>query len=307
MANKAKMTDDDFNEEQLFGPEKTAPAQRPRAAAGNPLAKYFRAPGMNVRLPTGGKFLPKGSVEFTMSGEVPVFPMRAADELLMKSPDALMSGYAIEKMLESCVPAIHNPREISTPDLDVLLLAVRAASYGDKMEIETTCPKCGNKDQFECSLGAILGTIKEGDIDNSVRMSPDVIAYVKPYTLDVATRLSLAAFQEARRVQAMDGDEIANQSVVSQSFRRLSDMNLQLMAESVMSVAVPEGVVTDRDQIIEFVNNAPSQWTKKIEDRLRELNTMGVDKGVNVQCSACNHEWRTEIEFDPTSFFGQGS
>ena len=81
------------------------------------LKKYYRMPGVHIRLPTNGAFMPPGSVEFTMSGDIPVYPMRGADELLLKSPDALMSGYAIEELLKSCVPAIQFPRLVSSPDL----------------------------------------------------------------------------------------------------------------------------------------------------------------------------------------------
>lgn len=296
----AKVQSDDFDENVLF--EKAA-------IAGNPLAKYFRMPGFHVRLPTNGVFLPKGAVTFTMAGEIPVYPMRAADEILMKSPDALMSGYALEKMLESCVPDIKTPRLISTPDLDVLLLAVRAASYGETMQIETVCPNCGNQDHFDCSLPAILSTVKDEPIDNEVRLTDQIVVYLRPYTLDVATRVSLTAFQEARKVQALDAteNEDAKQAGISESFRRLTDLNITMMAESIVKVVIPEGTVTDPRQIAEFIGNAPTAWTKKIDAKLKDLNAMGMDKGIDVECSNCHHKWRTEVEFDPTSFFDLGS
>ena len=104
-------------------------------AGANPLTKYFRIPGVHIKLPTHGAFMPTGSVAFTMNDEVPVYPMRGMDELLLKSPDALMNGYAIEKLIESCVPAIKFPRLISSPDLDVILMAIRAATYGETITL----------------------------------------------------------------------------------------------------------------------------------------------------------------------------
>ena len=38
----------------------------------NPLAKYFRTPGVHVPLPTNGAFMPPGGIEFDMKGTVPV-------------------------------------------------------------------------------------------------------------------------------------------------------------------------------------------------------------------------------------------
>src|SRR4051794_13716092 len=166
---------------------------------GNPLAKYYRIPGLHVKLPTNGAFLPPGSIEFTAAGDIPVLPMAAKDELLLKSPDALMSGYALERLLESCVPAIHTPRLIATQDLDVLLLAIRAATYGDVMTLDATCPQCDTTVEIKCHLPALLATMQKVDPNAAIRLSDEVMAFVRPYNLGNATVLALASFEEARK------------------------------------------------------------------------------------------------------------
>lgn len=307
--------DDDFDEAAMFGqqastmsPQAVVGAPAAPAKAGNPLAGYFRKPGLHVKLPSGGAYLPKGAVELTMTGEVPVYPMRAADELLMKSPDALMSGYAIEKLVESCVPAIKTPRLISTPDLDVLLLAIRAASYGEKMEIEVACPKCKHEHAFDVHLPSLLSNIRDLPPENPVRLSPEVVAYVRPYNLQIATQIASAAFQETRRVQMAESQgEDAKNAAINDSFRRMTEMTTHMTAASIERVVVPESVVTDPAAILEFLQNIPVEWDKKIEEALKALNEMGMDKSIAVVCESCSHEWTTQVEFDPSSFFGQGS
>lgn len=303
MANR--QSDDDFDENALFGAPK-APSTHGKTE--NPLAAYFRTPGVHVRLPTGGKFMPEGSISFTMANEVPVYPMRAADELLMKSPDALMSGYALEQMLDSCVPAIKNPRLIATCDLDVLLLAIKAASFGENMEVSETCPHCDHVDNFHISLPGMLGTIPTEYPDNAVRLSKDLVVYVRPYNLQIATRVSMAAFNEARSVQraeAMGAD--AAQKAVLDSYGRLTELNLSMMAESIIKIGTPDGIVSDPKFIGEFVQNVKREWTKKIDDKIKELNDFGMDKTVSLTCSACSKDWSTKVEFDPSSFFDPGS
>ena len=51
----------------------------------NPLQKYFRQPKLHVRLPSGGKYYPPGSLDLPESGEVAIYPLTAKDELLLKS------------------------------------------------------------------------------------------------------------------------------------------------------------------------------------------------------------------------------
>jgi hypothetical protein len=98
-------------------------------------------PGVLVALPTKAHSIRLDQLSSPRRNEVEVLPMRAADEILMKSPDALMSGYALEKLIESCVPAIKHPKIVSTPDLDVLLLAIRVASVRQQNGCRSEVPQ----------------------------------------------------------------------------------------------------------------------------------------------------------------------
>ena len=56
----------------------------------NPLKKYYRQPKQFIRLPSGYKYYPEGAIEVSESGEIAVYPMTAKDELIFKTPDALL-------------------------------------------------------------------------------------------------------------------------------------------------------------------------------------------------------------------------
>ena len=280
----------------------------------NPLAAYMRLPGLNVPLPTGGAFLPESEFTPAEDGTVPILPMRAADEYLLKNADALLSGLAIQKLLESCVPAIKNPSLVSTPDLDVLLLAIRAATYGELMEVGAVCPKCGTENAFDCHLPSVLATMKPVPSENPVRLSDEVIAYVRPYNFRNATQIALVTFQETRKVQALQMDPEASETQktaqMNSSLERIANLQADMLAECVYQVATPDGVVNSPEFIAEFVGNISSIWVSEIGTKLSELNeNYGIDKTVQAKCSnpKCQHEWETNIEFDPASFFGTGS
>ncbi len=298
---------DEFNETEMYGRPVPTPHQKE-----NPLSRYYRMPGLHVNLPTQGRFMPQGSIEFTMSQEIPIFPMRGADEMLLKNPDALMSGYALEKLIESCAPAIRLPRQVSAPDLDVLLLAIRIVTYGDKMPLATECPKCHQETEFDCDLPTLLTTMKSVVLENTVRLSDEVVVYVRPFTLENTTLISLASFDEARRMQGIEAqkpDSRTRANEMSKAMERIRLMTMEAVAASIMKVVVPGTEVHDPSAIREFFFNIKKPWTDKIEAKVIELNGMGIDKKLHVVCSnkECAHEWDSEAEFDPASFFDVGS
>jgi hypothetical protein len=75
----------------------------------NPLSSFYRQPKIYVKLPSKGEFYPPGSLDVSANGEYPVYAMTAKDELLFKTPDALLSGQSTVELIKSCIPAITNP------------------------------------------------------------------------------------------------------------------------------------------------------------------------------------------------------
>jgi len=66
----------------------------------NPLKKYFRQPKIYISLPSQGKFYPDGSIEMTENGELPVYSMTAKDEMIIKTPDALLNGSSTVEVIQ---------------------------------------------------------------------------------------------------------------------------------------------------------------------------------------------------------------
>lgn len=276
----------------------------------NPLLKYYRQPGITCRLPSNGRFQDPDNVRFTSSGEISVLPMRAADEMLLKSPDALMSGMAIEKVIKSCVPDIKDPQQLPSPDIDTLLLAIRTATYGPAMNVETDCPACGKANGYDFDVNVILGTVTPLAEEYPVRLNDEILVYLRPFNFKNSTQASLVAFQEARKVQMIDNDQFTDeekQHQLNQSFERINMMNVQMVADCVESVVTPDGAVTNREHISQFIHNVEQKWVANIEANLKEINNAGINKDHAVQCAHCKHEWETTVEFDPASFFGQSS
>jgi hypothetical protein len=282
----------------------------------NPLAAYFRGADVHQMLPTQGQFFDENEIELAINGEVAVLPMTAADEIILKNPDALLNGDALERLFKSCVPAIKAPRKISVPDMDVLLLAIKLASYGDTLEISTTCPNCKTESSFETSIRGILSDITlVKDEDTLVRIDDDMVVYLKPYDFESKTKLDLAAFEEAKLLQhllSMDADDEEKAKLFNESFEKIAELNLDLLSHCIRHIQIPNKadagktiMVSDQKHIREFIRNADKNKIKKINEKLAHLSKSGVNRDIDVQCSneECKHEWTTQMTFDAAHFF----
>lgn len=275
----------------------------------NPLAQYFRTPGVHQALPTQGRFFEEGDIDLAINGEVAILPMTAGDEIILKNPDALLNGDALERLFKSCVPAIRNPRHISVPDMDVLLLAIKLASFGDGLEVEVTCPEC--KKEFETSI-SIRGLLSEAkmvkDEDTMVRVNDDMVIYIRPYNFESKTKLDLATFEETKVYQYIVDAEMSDEDKAkrfNQSFEKIAELNLELVADCITHISVPSAEVRDRQFILDYIRNCDKNVVKKVQEKLKLLGESGIAKDFEVQCSneECNHVWSTNLVFDPSHFF----
>ena len=145
----------------------------------NPLANYFRQPKLYLRLPSHGKFYPEGALDTSEIDEYPVYAMTAKDELMFKTPDALMNGQATVEVIKSCVPAIKNPWQMPSLDLDAVLIAIRMATFGEQMEMHATCPSCQHFNDFTLNLVHYLDKIADTEYNTEINVSPLTI-HIRP-------------------------------------------------------------------------------------------------------------------------------
>ena len=106
------------------------------------------------------------------SGEVGVYPMTAKDEMLLKTPDALLNGEATVTVIQSCIPAIKNAWAMPSIDCDAALMTIRMATYGNKMTVPITVPGTWHSDAGQELNNNVLWFIRnDRDISDSVPVS----------------------------------------------------------------------------------------------------------------------------------------
>lgn len=239
----------------------------------NPLQKYYRQPKIYIRLPSSGSYYPPGSLERSNNGEYPVFSMTARDELLIRTPDALLNGQATVDMIQNCVPNIRNAWEVPAIDVDAILIAIRIATYGEKLDISTMIPGLNEKKTYETDLRLILDRLLSVAFDNLVEIDQSLKIYIRPLNYREFTQNAIKTFEEQKILSIVNDDSIEDAkklSLFSSSFRKLTDLTVNMVSQSIEKISVDGEYITDRTMIKEFIDNVDKSFYKKIIDHLEK-------------------------------------
>ena len=275
----------------------------------NPLAQYFRQPAIYIRLPSGGKTWPAGSLDLPANGEVPVYPMTAMDEITYRTPDALFNGEATVSVLQSCIPNIKDGWKCPATDLDALLVAIRIASYGHQMDISSTCPKCETDQDFGLDLRTVIDGLRAADYSQSLDIN-DLKIYIRPLDYQQMTDSNQLQFEQQKLMQLMNDGQAAEASKVEElnkMMRKIMAVTVTTIAQSIGEIRANGAIVTDTAQIEEFLNNCERKMFESIRDHVVKLREQGELKPLKITCPSCQHEYEQAFTLDMARFFGYAS
>jgi hypothetical protein len=282
----------------------------------NPLSAFFRAPKLYTVIPSRGKFYTPDVVDMPASGELPVFSMTAKDEMLMKNPDALLNGEAVISVIQSCVPNVKDARSMLSSDVDVLLVAIQGATYGDEIEVTAECPKCKQSQTAVASVEAAIESMNTLE-DSYMVTHGSLNIEIRPFTYQSTIQAGITNFQSTRGLQALADvpDEMERLRLFNDNFKKIAALNFSLIADSVANISFldEEGetvVVADRAQITEFLDNTDGAVGKKIEEKIKEINSIGINHEMNLACetescaeNGSPYVFSSRVNFDPVNFF----
>jgi rubredoxin len=271
----------------------------------NPLSQYFRQPAIFVRLPSQGKFYPANAIEHTVNGEYPVLPMTTADEITYRTPDALFNGQAVCSVVESCVPNIKDAWAIPSIDLDTILVAIRIATYGSDLDINTTCPSCETESEYTSNLTQILSAISSVDYTKSLAIG-DLEIWFQPLSYKQMNDNSLTQFEEQRSLQSLQdisGDNSEQIKQLSDVLKKINNITTRALAQSIALVKTPTAQVSEFDHIAEWLVNCDRKTFAEIRDYIIENKQKSELQPMHIQCSNCNHEYDQPFTLNMTDFF----
>jgi hypothetical protein len=271
----------------------------------NPLANWFRQPKIYVKLPSKGKFYPQGTLDVSSNEEYPVYAMTAKDELMFKTPDALLTGQSTVEVIKSCIPAILDPWSMPSIDLDFALIAIRIATYGEMMEVNSECPHCKASNEYEVDLNQWLGIFNNFEYNDIVDASP-LLVHIRPYTYKEVTKTSIKAIEQQKIFGIINNEEISDEEKIDRfgkSFVKLTELTVDIIADCITSIETPNGTSTDKEQIKEFINNCARDVFDKISNHISNIKERIELKARNVSCGECSKEFLLPITMDQSNFF----
>jgi hypothetical protein len=271
----------------------------------NPLQQYFRQPKIYLKLPSQGVYNKPGSIQGDATN-MPVYGMTGMDEIILKTPDALLTGESTVKVIESCCPNIKNAWDVSILDVSAIFAAIRIATFGNSMPVSNTCDLCGEENDYDLDLSRIIDHFANFTYNNKVVLK-DMIITTQPLTYKQSTEFNLKNFRLQQRVQqteTIEGEE-AQQLAINTLFQELSQIQSELYKACIESIEVGNQVVTEQVFIHEFIDNCEKQVFDKIKEHIELNREQWKSPTFPAECASCQHKVNLFLELDQSNFFGK--
>lgn len=271
--------------------------------AQNPLQKYFRQPKIFISLPSKGVYNTPGVIQGDVTN-LPVYGMTGMDEIIMKTPDALLTGDSVVKVIESCCPSIKDAWELSNLDTDLMLAAIRIATFGTTMGVIHTCPNCGHENSYDVELGQIIDHFSKCEYESKVVVD-QLIVKLQPLSYRQVSEFALKNYSMQKTLQQSNAieDELERQQVIAGLYKQLGALRNEIFAAGIDSIDTPNGAVSERVFIVEWLDNADKATFDAIKKVIDRNNETWKTPAMPVKCEECESENLLRVELDQSSFF----
>jgi hypothetical protein len=270
----------------------------------NPLKQYFRRPSIYITLPSEGKYYDEDTLDKSPTNEYAVYPMSAIDEVTAKTPDALFNGSAVIDIIHSCIPNIKNAWNLNTIDLDAIMIAIRVASVGEEMDIDSECPNCQEVTKYSINLVALLSEQRTVNYDELLIIGELKIKF-RPLTYFEANKNNLAQYELQKTLLLIEQSEDSEEKkeIVKSSMEKINELTINILSNSIEYILTPETSVVNKEHIKEFLLNCSRLENNMIREQSTSLREKNQIKPVSLQCPACKHQYNHRIVLNVTDFF----
>lgn len=275
----------------------------------NPLAQFYRQESFRIKLPSRGSYYDNNTLTLDDNEELGIMPMTAQDEILLKNPDNLLTGKALTDVIKSCAPEVKNPKKLLACDVDAIMISIRRASYGDEADINGQCPECGTENTYGIDLETIVNHSEKLEDSYEVVLPQGLTVFLQPGTFEALIRQYKVAFENEKARRAATG--LANEDLAlqlfSKAFKELSKLNFEMIAESIIKIIFTDGegeeqTITNKKHIRDFIANVDKRTVDIVDEKIAEINKIGIERNYDAVCNECGHKWQIGIEFNPVNF-----
>lgn len=280
------------------------------ASQESPLKKYKRQPKVYIDLPSKGKYSPSGTVVNDVYTQLAVYSMTAANEVLFKTPDALINGEATAKNISGCIPSITDPWNIPTIDIDTILIAIRMATYGSKMNVQATCPHCKTTNAYDIDLQELLNYYSTCDYKDTIYLDKFTIK-TRPLSYKQLTDNQKKSVQ-LQRALALQADKIVDEDeknkFIDTILTQVAEEGIKIVFDNIEYIEVDGSREDRRSEIIDFMSGTDVWIFKAVKSHLETNSQKWRTPTQIVKCGndECKKDHKLSISLDQSDFFGRG-
>lgn len=257
----------------------------------NPLLDRLRIPGATFRLPSQALFYPAGVLdENVKNGEVEVYPMTAIDEIILSTPDKLLSGKAIIEVFSHTIPQVLKPEQLLSKDVDFLMVCLRNVSFGGQMVV-TYEHDCENSKNHEYTV----------DLDDMIRRAKTV----DPTTINTEYTVTVGNGQVVKLNPMTFADVVdLYQTTALIKTDNLTEQEAEKMVIDTLTSAIGfVDEISDREFIRQWITKIPLGWKRKLERAAQDVSQWGVDFSFFPVCKDCGEKLIVQVSANPVNFF----
>ena len=275
----------------------------------NPLAKHFRQPAIYLKLPSDGQWWGENALDMPANRELPIYPMSTKDEILLRTPDALLNGQGIVDVIQSCCPNIKDAWRMPSIDVDAILIAIRIATYGNNMSFDSKCSHCTEENTHEVDLGQPLSQLACPDYARTLDYK-DLKIKFKPQHYFSVNKTNMIEFEEQKVLNLLTNSEMEPEEKSSQlaaAMTRLFNHGIEACVQSTECIITGDGAtVSDQQFIREFYQNAEIALIKQLQEKITGFAEQAKPGKLHLACNHCTKPYDVELTFDYSSFFAKG-
>ena len=247
----------------------------------------YRRPAIYITLPSAGQWWAPNSIEFEGNGtEIGVRPMTVRDEMVLRTPDALMNGEAVVNTIKSCCPAIKDPWSCPNIDLDTILIGIRIATYGAEMEVNAQIPKVKQMHKFSIDLNQAMDMIDKTPFTAVHRLSDGTTIECRPLTYKMTTDINLKNYESARLADSISksqNPESVKIQEIQKAFMNVTNMTVKSIADQITKVKTEEFELLQPLDIQNWISDIPAQLANEVKQILQINRTIGSLKPITIQ------------------------
>jgi hypothetical protein len=234
--------------------------------------------------------------------------MSTKDEVILRTPDALLNGQGMVDVIQSCCPAITDAWKTPSVDVDAILIAIRIATYGNEMNFDSKCAHCGEENNHGVDLATTLSEIQCPNYN--IIEYKDLKFKLKPQHYFDSNNANKVQFEEQRLVNLLNDSVMVPEDkarMLTDSMNKLTSLGISAVVNSTEYIELPDGQrINDIAFITELYERSESQLVKLLQAQLKVYADESKVKPVTLSCAECEKPYRVELTFDYASFFGKG-